>query len=93
MKSGKFDIDKARELADELLDFCAAEDEWDRRVAMTLKAACNEVMFLRREKQALWLSLCFIKNHGTLDPAWLKRIAADAVEEETIIADATGSAT
>lgn len=82
MKSGAFDIPKARKLADELLDSCAPEDKWFARIAMTLRAACNEVEALRREKQALWIAHALIKNHGSHDHAKLREIAAGAIEED-----------
>ena len=47
LRAGAFDIVKARKLADELLDFCAKEDKWYMRIAMTLRAACNEIEFLK----------------------------------------------
>jgi hypothetical protein len=47
LRAGAFDVEKARQLANELLDSCAPDDKLFMRIAMTLRAACNEVDFLR----------------------------------------------
>lgn len=53
MSAGKFSVEKARRLAEELIDSCVPEeDKWFMRIAMTLRAACNEIEFLKAEMAA-----------------------------------------
>ena len=47
LRAGSFDVEKARKLADKMLDQCAPEDKFFIRIAMTLRAACNEIEFLK----------------------------------------------
>lgn len=51
-ESGKFDCAKARKLAEQMIDLCDPSDEFFMRLAMTLRAACNEIEMLRAEKGA-----------------------------------------
>jgi hypothetical protein len=53
MRELKFDIPKARKLADDFLDFCEPGDKEFYRIGMTLRAACNEIEFLKADRAKL----------------------------------------
>lgn len=71
MTPGKFDVAKARKLADRMLEYPDEIGSEQRRLAMTLRAACNEIEAMRERQGRVvaepWTECESCRGTGVMD--------------------------